>query len=243
MANKTDNRLLLERLGELEKENQMLRNDNYIQGQELKRVNDLLCEIELMIFESDSGKFPLKWTKGKDFFSKSGGKEGDKAEALNHDGLPCRIHPDDRHLMNQSPENSSENRGLCFLKFFRVLDENGENKWYMCRESLFSSDNADGAMNYKGFIASLNDEMCSIPQIQEFCQEHLRKKVQRKNKDFTFPEQQVKELLKIGYTGKEIAKKLYVSESTVDRRKSDMFQKTDTKNTAQLLTYLNNHGL
>jgi DNA-binding NarL/FixJ family response regulator len=61
----------------------------------------------------------------------------------------------------------------------------------------------------------------------------------------SFPEREFEVLVNVcnGMTNNEIANKLFISPKTVEVHKSNIFRKTDVKNSAQLVIYAIKRGL
>lgn len=83
-----------------------------------------------------------------------------------------------------------------------------------------------------------------------FSQDLLKKLVFRINSPksqekvkITQREEEVLNLICNGYTNKEIAEKLFISVKTVDRHRTSLLQKTETRNSAHLVMYSIRHKL
>ncbi len=71
----------------------------------------------------------------------------------------------------------------------------------------------------------------------------LNRKISNKYNELTEREFEILVQVCNGMTNTEIANKLYISPKTVEVHKSNIFRKTDVKNSAQLVIYAIKHGL
>lgn len=77
---------------------------------------------------------------------------------------------------------------------------------------------------------------------ESFLHQYKNKRV-RGSVEVTPREQEILQLIVDGYTSKEIGKKLYISPRTVDTHRSNLMQKLELKNIAELVRYAIKHNL
>ncbi len=75
--------------------------------------------------------------------------------------------------------------------------------------------------------------------------QRIRKESERKSSlpSFTQREREILDLLCQGYNNEQIAELIHVSSKTVEKHKSNLFQKTETNNTVNLIIYAFKNGL
>ncbi len=81
------------------------------------------------------------------------------------------------------------------------------------------------------------DEIINIQQLIAFDQETLTEKIKNKV-NITKREKEILELICKGMTNNEIAEKLFISNRTVDNHRAKLLEKTETRNTAELVTFV-----
>jgi len=74
-------------------------------------------------------------------------------------------------------------------------------------------------------------------------EKHFRKKAQESPVVLTDREKEVLELICKGYSNPEIAKKLFLSERTIDGHRANLLEKTGAKNAPHLVMYAIKYGL
>lgn len=73
--------------------------------------------------------------------------------------------------------------------------------------------------------------------------QHIPFKQQKSGETISKREKQVLQLICQGFSNHEISEKLFISERTVERHKTNLMRKTDTKNTVNLVIYAFKHSL
>ncbi len=70
----------------------------------------------------------------------------------------------------------------------------------------------------------------------------IEETLQPKDEFFTRREREVLELLAKGYSSRDIARKLFITDKTVESHRKNLVQKAKVKNTVQLITYASMRG-
>jgi len=107
------------------------------------------------------------------------------------------------------------------------------------------SEHQSGSPEIDEIIERLNDlskddivrEILNIQKLIAFDQEEQADKIKVKT-NITKREKEILELICKGFTNNEIAEKLFISNRTVDNHRAKLLEKTETKNTAELVTYV-----
>lgn len=89
----------------------------------------------------------------------------------------------------------------------------------------------------------IRGEYYFAPEFLAYAEKHFPKKVQEPPVILTEREKEVLELICKGYSNPEIAKKLFLSERTIDGHRANLLDKTGAKNAPHLVMYAIKHGL
>jgi DNA-binding NarL/FixJ family response regulator len=88
-------------------------------------------------------------------------------------------------------------------------------------------------MSKEGTVQEIINIQCVIAYDQETKVEKIKNKI-----NITSREKEILELICKGLTNNEIAEKLFISNRTVDNHRANLLEKTETKNTAELVTFV-----
>jgi PAS domain S-box-containing protein len=144
-----------------------------------------------------------------------------------------------------------KNKNVIFVELYGKSLEIGGNKAIIGSVILISDEKsqskAKSAMSPEidEIIARLLDlskeetvkEIINIQQLIGLDHENKLKKIEEKVK-ISKREKEILELICKGLTNSEIAEKLYISNRTVDNHRANLLEKTETKNTAELVTFV-----